>query len=161
MLGAIRDLLLQGRSKFRNIMICGPANSAKTFILNPLTSVYTTFCNPACMSFAWAGAEDAECIFLNDFRWSSQIIPWHDFLLMLEGPMVHLPARKTHYAKDTPIFCTSKQPIIFIKNGVIDQRETDMMAVRWKIFHFNVRIDEQNQKEIRKCAKCFASLILE
>lgn len=165
--GAIRDLLHQGRSKFRNIMICGPANSAKTFILNPLSSVYTTFCNPACTSFAWVGAEDAECIFLNDFRWSSQIIPWHDFLLMLEGQMVHLPAPKTHYAKDivfdkdTPIFCTSKQPIIFIKNGVIDQRETDMMAVRWKIFHFNVRIAEQNQKEIRKCAKCFATLILE
>ena len=165
--GAIRDLLHQGRSKFRNIMICGPANSAKTFILNPLSSVYKTFCNPACTSFAWVGAEDAECIFLNDFRWSSQIIPWHDFLLMLEGQMVHLPAPKTHYAKDivfdkdTPIFCTSKQPIIFIKNGVIDQRETDMMAVRWKIFHFNVRIAEQNQKEIRKCAKCFATLILE
>ena len=165
--GAIRDLLHQGRSKFRNIMICGPANSAKTFILNPLSSVYTTFCNPACTSFAWVRAEDAECIFLNDFRWSSQIIPWHDFLLMLEGQMVHLPAPKTHYAKDivfdkdTPIFCTSKQPIIFIKNGVIDQRETDMMAVRWKIFHFNVRIAEQNQKEIPKCAKCFATLILE
>ena len=165
--GAIKDLLHQGRSKFRNIMICGPANSAKTFILNPLSSVYTTFCNPACTSFAWVGAEDAECIFLNDFRWSSQIIPWHDFLLMLEGQMVHLPAPKTHYAKDivfdkdTPIFITSKQPIIFIKNGVIDQRETDMMAVRWKIFHFNVRIAEQNQKEFQKCAKCFATLILE
>ena len=35
------------------------------------------------------------------------------------------------------------------------------LAVRWKIFHFNVRIAEQNQKEIRKCAKCFATLILE
>ncbi|KAK2559142.1 hypothetical protein P5673_018267 [Acropora cervicornis] len=120
--GAIRDFLHQGHRKFRNIMICGPANSAKTFILNPLSSVYTTFCNPACMSFAWVGAEDAECIFLNDFRWSPQIIPWHNFLLMLEGQMVHLPAPKTHFAKDivcdkdTPIFCTSKQPIIFIKN---------------------------------------------
>ena len=157
--GVIRDLLHQGRSKFRNIMSCGTANSAKTFILNPLSSVYT--------SFAWVGAGDAECIFWNYFRWSSQIILWYDFLLMLQGQMVHLPAPKTHYAKDivfdkdTPIFCTSKQPIIFIKNGVIDQRETDMMAVRWKIFHFNVRIAEQNQKEIRKCAKCFATLILE
>ena len=162
---SVKELLEKGRSKFRNIMICGPANSAKTFILNPLTSVYNTFCNPACSSFAWVGAEDAECIFLNDFRWSQTIIQWHDFLLMLEGQMVHLPAPKTHYAKDivfdkdTPIFCTGKQPIIYIKSGVIDQRETDMMSVRWKIFHFNVRIDEQNQKEIPKCAKCFARFI--
>lgn len=163
---SIKELLDKGRSKFRNIMICGPANSAKTFILNPLTSVYNTFCNPACSSFAWVGAEDAECIFLNDFRWSQQVIQWHDFLLMLEGQIVHLPAPKTHYArdivfdKDTPIFCTGKQPIIYIKSGVIDERETEMMAVRWKIFHFNVRIEERNQKEIPKCPKCFASLIL-
>ena len=80
-------------------MICGPANSAKTFIFNPLISVSTTFCNPACTPFARVGAEDAECIFLNDFCWLSQIIPQHDFLLMLEGQMVHLPAPKTHYAK--------------------------------------------------------------
>ena len=83
---------------------------------------------------------------------------------MLEGQLVHLPAPKTHYAKDivydkdTPIFSTSKQPIIFIKNGVIDQRETGMMSVRWKIFHLNVRIPEEKQKEIALCPKCCAPL---
>ena len=50
---SIKELLDKGRSKFRNIMICGPANSGKTFILNPLRSIYNTFCNPACSSFAW------------------------------------------------------------------------------------------------------------
>ena len=45
---AIKDLLQNGRSKFRNVMICGPANSRKIFLLNPLTCVYKTFCNPAC-----------------------------------------------------------------------------------------------------------------
>lgn len=39
-------------------------------------------------------------IFLNDFRWSQQVIQWHDFLLMLEGQVMHLPAPKTYYAKD-------------------------------------------------------------
>ena len=73
---AIKDLLEKGRSKFRNIMICGPANSGKTFLLNPLTSIYRTFSNPASTSFAWVGAEEAECIFLNDFRWSQQVIQW-------------------------------------------------------------------------------------
>ena len=64
------------------------------------------------------GAEQAECIFLNDFRWSPAVIQWHDFLLMLEGQLVHLPAPKSHYAKDivfekdTPIFATGKNPII-------------------------------------------------
>ena len=71
---SIKELLNKGRSKFRNIMICRPTNSAKTLILNPLTSTYNTFCNPACTFYAWVGAEDAECLFLNDFQWSQQII---------------------------------------------------------------------------------------
>ena len=53
---------------------------------------------------------------------------------MLEGEVVHLPAPKTHFTqdielvKDTPIFCTSKRPLIYIKNGVVDDRESEMMA---------------------------------
>ena len=163
---AVKDLLIKGRSKFRNIMIVGVANTAKTFILNPLIAIYETFCNPASTSFAWVGAEEAEVIFLNDFRWSQVIIPWHDFLLMLEGHLVHLPAPKSHYAKDivfnrdTPIFSTGKHPLIFIKGGVIDDKETQMMAVRWKIFQFNYQIQEEDQREIPSCPKCFAELIL-
>ena len=49
---------------FRNLMICGPPNSAKAFLLNPLTSIYDIFCNPASSSFVWVRAEDAERIFL-------------------------------------------------------------------------------------------------
>ena len=153
---AIRKLLEKGRSKFHNTMICGLANSGKTFLLNPLTSIYDTFSNPASTSFAWVGAEDAECIFLNDFRWSQQVIQWHDFLLMLEGQVVHLPAPKTHYAKDivfekdTPIFCMGKQPFIYIKNGVIDQHETKMMSVRWKIFQFKVQIEQNGNPAVCK-----------
>ena len=85
---------------------------------------------------------------------------------MLEEQVVHFPAPKTHYVKDivfekdTPIFCTGKQPFIYIKNGVIDQRETEMMSVRWKIFQFNVQIQQNDQKEIPQCARCFASLVL-
>ena len=53
---AIKELLEKGRSKFRNVMICGPANTGKTFLLNPLTSVYRTFCNPTCIfCVGWSG----------------------------------------------------------------------------------------------------------
>ena len=57
-------------------------------------------------------------------------------------------------------FCTGKQPFVYIKNGVIDERETEMMAVRWKIFHLNVQIQKDVQKELRNCCKCFATFIL-
>ena len=31
---------------------------------------------------------------------------------------------------------------------------------RWKFFQFNVQIEQNDQKEIPKCARCFASLVL-
>ena len=159
---AVCDLLEQGRGKYRNIFIVGPANCGKTFMLNPLNNIYTTFSNPATTTFAWVGAETAECVFLNDFRWSAQLIPWHDLLLLLEGQPVHLPAPKTHYARDllfandTPIFATGKNPLVYIKNGAIDERETDMMSVRWKVFFFNRQFNESEQRDIPACGKCFA-----
>ena len=44
--------------------------------------------------FAWVGAEQSEEVFLNDFLCSAQIIPWHDFLMLLEGQTVQ-PAPNT------------------------------------------------------------------
>ena len=162
----VLELLEKGRGKYRNIMIAGVANCGKTFLLNPLNKIFNTFSNPASTSFAWVGAEKAECIFLNDFRWSPSVIQWHDFLLLLEGQLVHLPAPKTHYArdivfdKDTPIFATGNNPIVFVKNGAIDEKETEMMMVRWKIFRFHAQISQEKQREIYPCGKCFATLVL-
>ena len=164
---AVKLLLEKGRGKFRNVLIIGPANCGKTFMLKPLNNIFNAFVNPATSTFAWVGAENAEVIFLNDFRWSSQIIPWHDLLLLLEGEPVHLPAPKTHFAQDillsqdTPIFSTSSTQVSFIKNGVISERETEMMRVRWRIFEFQYRILESQQKELLPCSRCFAQLILE
>ena len=68
---AVKNLLEQGRGKFLNILIKGPANTGKTFLLNPFNIVYKSFTNPATSTFAWVGAEKAEVIFLNNFRWNS------------------------------------------------------------------------------------------
>ncbi|XP_044166008.1 uncharacterized protein LOC122950000 [Acropora millepora] len=163
---SVVESLDKGRGKYRNVMLVGPTNCGKTFLLNPLNVIYNTFTNPASSSFAWVGAEKAECIFLNDFRWSASIITWHDFLLLLEGQLVHLPAPKTHYAKgitfnlDTPIFATGKGPIVFSRSGIVDERETDMMAVRWNVFTFHVQIAPSEQKDLLPCGRCFAELVL-
>ena len=70
----MRKLLAKGRGEYRNIIIVGPANYGKTFLLNPLNVIFKTFSNPALTSFAWVGKEAAECLFLNDFRWSPSVI---------------------------------------------------------------------------------------
>ena len=164
---SVLTLLEKGRGKYRNIVIIGPANCGKTFILSPLTKIFKAFCNPATGSFAWVGAENAEVLFLNDFRWSKEIIPWHDFLLLLEGSLVHLPAPKTHFMsditfeKDTPVFATGKHQLVYVRGGEVDDRETEMMAVRWKVFRFSYQIPSDEQRDITPCPTCFANFILE
>ena len=108
----------------------------------------------------------SEVIFLNDFHWSPQIISWNDFLLMSEGQPVHLPAPKSHlckdivFDKDKPIFGTSKYELVSVRGGVVDERETEMIKVRWQIFHLSCQILQQDQQAVPPCGKCFACLVL-
>ena len=107
----------------------------------------------------------AEVLFLNDFRWSLNIIPWHDLLLLLEGHEVHLPAPKTHYQcnfsfkGDMPIFCTTKEELSFARAGVLDKRETEMMHVHWQVFAFSSQISKAEQLQVPPCPCCFAALV--
>lgn len=163
---AVKSLLKEERGKYRNIIITGPCNCGKTFLLTPLTLIYSTFCNPSNATFAWVGVEDCEVIFLNDFRWSQQVIPWHNLLLLLEEQLVRFPAPKTHYAQDivfdsdAPIFCTSNEELSFVRGGVFDHVETDMMRVRWRSFKLFYQIPEEQQVCAAPCARCFAEFIL-
>ena len=163
----IKDLLMKGRGKFRNVMLVGCANSGKSFLLNPLCALFKTFVNPAIDKYAWVGAEEHEVIYLNEFRWNSALITWKDFLLLLEGHIVHLPAPKNQYSSDVcidsdiPIFATSSGPIVYYgRNGRIDERETEMMSVRWRVFQLNHAIPEEEQKNLVPCPRCFAELVL-
>ena len=148
-------------------MIHDPANSGKTFILSPLKIIYHAFCNPATGTFAWLGAEEAEVIFLNDFRWSQAVIAWADLLQALEGDTVHLPAPKTfckrdiELNKDTSFFATSDAPLLLIKGGSVYHANTEMMQVMWQFFHFWKPIPRSDQISLNPCASCFAKFVLE
>ena len=60
---ANKKLLEKGRGKGRNILLIGPANCGKTFLLNPLTKIFDAVCNPATGSFAWIGVEEEKSFF--------------------------------------------------------------------------------------------------
>lgn len=87
-------------------------------------------------------------------------------LLLLEGECVHFPAPKTHFSrdilldKDTPVFCTSSAEIRLVRGGVTDERESEMMSVRWKKFSLHAQIPADQQRSLRPCARCFADLLL-
>ena len=124
---AVTLLLEKGCSKYCNIMLVDPTNCGKTFLLQPLNCIFNCFQNPATSSFAWVGVENTELIILNHLRWSPRLITWQDFLLLLEGQPKHLPAPKSHFAKDiflekdVPIFATSSERLCLVKGGVLLQ----------------------------------------
>ena len=133
---ALRQLLQKGRQKRLNVLLIGPTNCGKSFLLNPLDK---TFINPATAKYAWTGLDECEVAYLNDFRWSPELIDWSDLLLVLEGQTVHLPRPKNVFATDLciprentiQIFATSKGPIEFYgKYNSRDERENDMMSSR-------------------------------
>ena len=165
----LREALTLGRGKFRNLMIIGRSNCAKTFMLKPLKTIFTdrVFENPSNDKYAWVGADKADIILLQDFRYSKELIPWNDLLLLLEGETVKLPAPKNHFisdvviATDVPIFATSKSRLVY--KGAFnagDDRETEMMNSRWRVVEFTHVFAEEDQKDIPPCKNCFAKLVM-
>ena len=161
---ALLASLTLGRGKFRNIMLIGNTNCAKTFMLKPLTDIYMAFENPSRSSFNWVGVDAKEVILLNDFRWGSDVIPWEQFLLLLEGDTVHFPVPKSFFKADialkidTPIFATSRTEITY-KGGEESLQENAMMQSRWKVFKFTYQFSEQEQVKCPPCKQCFAHFI--
>lgn len=58
--GAMRKALKEGRQKNVNILIVGPTNCGKSFLLNPLELIYKAFVNPATGRYAWIGLDECE-----------------------------------------------------------------------------------------------------
>ena len=88
------------------------------------------------------------------------------FAFASRGPQRTLASSQNQYSNDVcidtdiTIVATSKEPIVYHgRNGRIDERETEMMAVRWRVFELNKKIPEE-QKGISPCPHCFAELVL-
>ena len=162
---SVYNALEKGRRKKTNIHVIGPSNCGKSFLFRPLKKIFDTFVNPASNTFSLVKAVSSEVVFLNDFRWSEKILPWHDFLNLLEGESIHVSSPKTHYTEDLlwtktqPIFCTGISEIVKICEGGLDENETEMMRNRWTVFRLRSVIDGAKIKEIDSCAKCFFELI--
>ena len=100
--------------------------------------------NPANDKDTWEGSGKAKVFLLNDFRWSKDLIPWHDLLLLLEVETVKLPVPKNIYSEaivistDVTIFATSKSSVKH--RGLYDasdHRETESMVDRWKNYELH------------------------
>lgn len=165
---SITTLLEEGRGKHKNILLVGPRDCAKTFLLKPLQEIFKgeIFQNPAKDKYGWIGADKARVILLNDFRWCKELIEWKDLLLLLEGEPVRLPAPKNLFSEDVeistdvPIFATSKSIVKYRGSfGLTDEVEDEMMNVRWKVYRFHHSFSEEEKVKLDPCAKCFCDFI--
>ena len=150
--------------KYRNILITGLANCAKTFIPSPVGKVFRdTLISPSSTKCACVGADEAEIISLNDYKYNHEQITWDDLLQPLEGATVHLPSPMNHYAKDiivesdVPTLATSIGPIH--RKGMDNEGELTMMDARWLMFSFNHVIPQNEQKVVPECGTCFDKLV--
>jgi len=167
---ALRQCLDKGRKKNNNILLVGPTNCGKSFLLNPVELLFSKcFANPATGRYAWLGLDECDVAYLNDLRWSSELIGWNDFLLLLEGQTVHLSRPKNQFVTDMvihrentlPILATSKEAIEYIgKYNIRDQKETDMMSSRWRMFTFTHSMAKEDIKDVAPCVRCFCALVV-
>jgi hypothetical protein len=174
----------EGRKKHVNVMIIGTSNCGKTFLMEPINTVFkNTFNTPASSVFGWLGLEKSQVLFLNDFRWTNPvfnskvgIITWGAFLRLLEGKTCNLPAPMNHCTKHItitpdhkfPIFCTGLSEITYWENNELEPQtqkhrdETKMMKERWidPVIHLTYDFDKDTKIECPPCGHCFARLVL-
>ena len=54
---------------------------------------------------------------------------------------------------DTPIFCTSKDELGFVRGRVVGERENPMMKVRWRVFSLFSQMPEEWRTSVFPCGK--------
>ena len=165
---ALSQSITIGRQVNMNIMLPGSTNCDKFFLLNPLELMLNCFVNTAIRKCPWVGLDECEVTYLNDFRWSVELIAWNYFLLSLEGQTVQLPRPKNQSAADMVIdrdntllfFATSSKRIEFVgKYNVCDEREYKKMDSRWRLFRFTTQIPKESTKVLPPCPRCYSTLV--
>ena len=169
-------LLRDGRKKFRNLFLVGNEGCGKSFLFDPLESLFKVMTTPA-TKYGWADAAEVEVIYLNDFRYGpgnvgpdgTCLIEWDTLLRLTDGSSVNLKRPRNMFASDVEIKKTNTVPIFangpsFIENIAygMDARvkEQAMMDSRFTVIDLNYRVPPDDRIDCEPCTACFARLAL-
>ena len=160
-----------GRAKGSTIFLIGPKDCGKSFLLiMPLEKIFKTFSNPTRGRYNWIGVDEKEVIYLNDFRWDKDVIPWEDFLRLLAGERVWFERPKNQFA--TNIFISEENTIPVFGTGMTkyqwmgayqatNQEENAQMDCRITYFYFTFSIPPHKiVRRVSPCPSCFGKFIL-
>ena len=163
------DNIQFGRCKDSTVFFIGPTDCGKSFLLLPLEKLFKTFSNPTVGTYNWLGIEDAECCFLNDFRWSAGLIQWADLLRFCAGERLSFSRPNNLYPSDYQMMETNTMPIFGTGKSktqwrgsyqAVDAEEDKMLNVRMKYFSFSYTIPNPVRRGVPPCVRCFAEFLL-
>jgi hypothetical protein len=167
---AIYEALAHGRAKMMNIILVGPTNAAKTFLIKPLKSLYRVYEPPDSGSYPLEEILDKEIILFNDFTWDESFIKWPVLKRLLEGGSIPVARPKNRsnnveFTLDSPVIGTASTTIqLFVREGrriILNHAETAQMNSRVRYIYLNQSIASESIRECRECAHCAAKLYME
>ena len=95
-------------------------------------------------------------------------MPWNLFLNLLDRITVNISRPKYFYSQDfewseqQAIFTTTENRIARIRDGKLDEGETQEMSKRWKIIKFEHQyLGDKVNYDLISCSSFFAKLILD
>ena len=166
---AVADSLLAGRSKGNLVCHAGfEGNEGKSFLFRPLPLVFgedNVFVTPPKSAFPLLGLEKARVVWLDDWRFNEDIVPWAVQLLWFEGASFviarpqNLFSGHLRYVKDDPLFITTLHADLHALKGKLKQGDLDMMVKRLKVFDFKQKVDIPSHVA-KGCSSCFARFVL-
>ena len=168
---AVYRALAEGRKKKTNVMLLGPTNAAKSFLVKPLAQIYRAYKIPDSGNYQLESILDKEIVFLNDFAWDPREtwMRWAYFKDFLEGGGVNVGRPKNRggdvwFAKDIPVIGTSPHRIeLQVRDGrrvAVDAIETSQMDSRWEYINLSVSVPGDFVVECGPCSRCAAEVYL-
>ena len=159
-----KSALVKGRGKQRNVMLVGTSNSGKIFLLKPLKIIVSCFVTPAKGTVNWVGAENSQCVFLNDFRWSTKVIPgyvWRGNPFRKRGSPFRCSLRREAYVNKgyTNLWNIKNKntKIRVLTSGWSGNRDVRQSVEEFRI---SLQVDVNTKTDLESCPRCFAKLIL-
>lgn len=123
------------------------------------------FVTPPKSAFPLMELNRARVVFLDDWRFNDDIVPYALQLLWFEGQSFTIArpqnqhAGHTRYEGDSPVFITTlESDITTLKRG-LQSGDIEMMTKRLRIFQFHRKLVKPD-RSISPCGVCFAKLVL-
>ena len=159
--------LVHGREKKRTVWFLGETNRAKSFVLKGIAKIYHTFVPPDTGSHRLMDLNEAEVIFLNDFTYNPDLIPWDHLKNLLENGEVKIgvpkdgKGRNYIFSRNVPVFGTSAREIALVVRGEVVWAEVEQMRSRVSYFPFTYFFDPDEVPAVPPCRRCTAEWLEE